>query len=65
MKEDDKLQLKSSIRKIGGSHYILVKPELVDKLELEDGDQVKQQLETSEYGRYISMWNPEQQEGEE
>lgn len=63
---DDKIQLQSSVRKIGGSLYMLVKPELADKLDLEDGDTVEQQLEMNQFGKYGSFWNPEQQKnGEE
>lgn len=63
MKENKQgVQFSSNIRKFGGSYYVLVKPELKDYLNLSDGSNVKIQTEASEHGRYLSLWNPSQQD---
>lgn len=61
MKDDDKIQFDGKIRKIGGSYYALIKPELIEYLSLRDGSKIKLQTEHGEHGRYLSLWSPAQQ----
>lgn len=66
MKENNQgVHFNSKIRKIGGSYYLLIKPELKNYLELREGSNITIQTEyKDEHGPYISAWNPSQQEGE-
>lgn len=61
----NKVQFDSKIRKIGGSYYILIKRPLKKYLELRDGSNVEIMTEEGDYGPYISVWNPSQQEQQE
>lgn len=44
---------------------VSIPPEVADHLELSPDDTIRFQKEKGDYGRYVSLWNPEQQEGEE
>ena len=56
-----KLIHSSKIRKRGGTYYMKIDPDLVEKLELEHGTDVQQMYEEGPEGPYMSAWNPEQQ----
>lgn len=57
----DKLDLDQKLRPFGNSKCLIIEKKVRDYLGLEEGDTVELQTEYGEYGRYISMWNPEQQ----
>lgn len=61
MNHDDKPTFTGTVRKQGESYYLLIRPELVNFLNIEHRDEMKVQAETGKHGKYVSAWNPEQQ----
>lgn len=61
MNQDDKPVFKGPISKKGESYYLLIRPELVNFLDIDHRDEMEVQAETGEHGKYVSAWNPDQQ----
>jgi len=63
MKDDNKVPFTGPVTKYGGSYYMLIRPELVQYLNVGDDTELELQAEhTDDHGRYISAWNPDQQD---
>jgi len=49
-------------RKIGGSTVVSIPPEILEKLGIEEGDEIAFQKENSDkHGDYASFWNQDKQ----
>lgn len=60
---DESFSKQTKIKTIGGSQYLLVPKEFIEKIGVKTyGDtKVKVMYEEGGYGSYISFWNPVQQ----
>lgn len=61
MESKTNIDFTGGIRKIGGSYYLLLRPKLIDYLDVEEDDEMKIQPEQSDHGKYISAWSTDQQ----
>lgn len=65
-RREDKQPDDVDVIKIGRSYYRRIPPRQRDYLDVDENTTLKTQLEYSEkYGRYISTWNPAQQQEDE
>lgn len=55
-------KMKDKIRKIGGSLYVILAPEIVSYLSLNEDSTIGLQLESGKKGKYISFWKEETKE---
>jgi len=60
--DKDKQIINTTVRDIGNSKYILIPFRLISWLELEDVTEVKIITEKGRHGKYLAIWNPEQEE---
>ncbi len=49
----------TSVKKIGGSTYVLIPKGLITWLNAQDVSRLKIQTEKGKHGNYLSIWNPE------
>lgn len=71
-KLSESLTGKTEFRKIGGSWFVKISPDYANHIGLlkpskvEDGTtkEAREQTEEGKHGKYLSIWNPEQQENE-
>lgn len=46
---------------LGGSISVVIPPELLEFLEIKEGMELHIAADKSKHGRFIAIWNPEQQ----
>jgi len=59
MNNHDRITFDQSVNKIGGSHYLLLPPEIVNNLNITTKQTMKVQLENGPHGLYLSAWTPD------
>lgn len=62
-RREDKIPDEIDIVRINRTLYMRITPKLREYLEIDENSTLKTQPEVGEFGRYISAWNPDQQEG--
>lgn len=60
-KDNEKLQIHVKARKVGNSMTMTLPEQHVNRLNIEEGDQMTIQAEKGEHGKYASIWNQTKQ----
>jgi len=64
MDDKDKQIINTSVKRTGGSHYVLIPKRILDWINLENTVEVKILSEKGKHGRFLAIWNPNQQQEE-
>lgn len=57
----EKVQFTRTIMKIGSSLGMTIPPEMIEYLELKEGEEIKMVGDKGKHGRFGAFWNPEKQ----
>ncbi len=58
---EEKVQFTRTIIKIGSSLAMTIPPEMLEYLELKEGNEIKMVGDTGKHGRFAAFWSQKQQ----
>ena len=58
---EEKVQFTRTIIKTGSSLAMTIPPDMLEHLELKEGNEIKMVGDTGKHGRFSAFWNPEKQ----
>jgi len=59
---EEKVQFTRTLIKTGSSLAITIPPEMIEYLELKEGDEIKMVGDKGKHGRFAAFWNTKQYE---